>query len=306
MINNFFKIAYPEHWLHGTTPGQPWVALSGLHAAGFKAYLAGGGDARPYEPMGSTRYGDNLDILYNNASAASLSKYKTIVLMGSVLIDGGLRPKLVDFMRAGGTLLVNAKQVTSADESFLGVSISSKVGTGAAANWLRDGVVVTERPFTYTRVTPTTATVIASDGEVDADALITLNAVGRGQALLTTPHYLQNSAKDALLNLGVKLFDTLAAKFAPAKIIGPPVEYIVNRGAGKTLVTLVNNSLSGAAWNGTIEFKKPSGSFTTKEWRTDTVVSNSVNGDKVSIPALVPAFDLKIYALEHSPGDRPE
>jgi hypothetical protein len=298
MINNFFKIAYPDHWLHGTTPGQPWTTPTRIQTAAFKAYLAGGGDPRPYEPMGSTRYGDNLDIIYSNASLDTLIKYKTIALIGSVIIDDRIRPRLLQFVQSGGTLVVNAKQATPADEPLLGVTLSSNSGISASAKWLSDGVVTTEESFTYTRVTPTTATVIANNN--GADALITSNRVGKGGVILATPHYLQSSAKEKLLNVGVRLFDTLDAKNAIVRISGPPVEFIVNQGTGKTLVTIINNSLSGAVWNGTIEFNKPSTSFYTREWRSDATVSNMVSGNKVSILGSVPAFDLKIYALEFS------
>ena len=92
-----------------------------------------------------------------------------------------------------------------------------------------------EKPFTYTKVTPTTATVIATTN--GSDALVTSNKVGTGEVILSTPAYLQTAARDALLNVGVKLFDTLDARYAIVKVIGAPVEYIVNRGNGKTIVS---------------------------------------------------------------------
>jgi hypothetical protein len=296
MIDNFFKIAYPDHWLHGTTPGQPWVTPTGMHAAAFKAYLAAGGDPRPYEPMGSTRYGDNLDIIYNNASLATLAKYKTIILLGNVTIDEAARPRLRQFVRSGGTLVVNAKQATPADESWLGVTLSTQTGSGTSSKWVSDGLALEEDSFAYTIVTPTTARVLADNN--GTNALISSNPVGNGQVILTTPHYLQSSAKDRLLRIGVRLFDALAEKHAIAKISGPPVEYIVSQGTGKTLVTIVNNSLSGDTWNGTIELDRPPGSFITMEWRMDTTVSPTVTNGKVAIAASVPAFDIRIFALE--------
>ena len=73
MINNFWKEAYPGHWLHGLTPGAPFADGSGNpDATRFQQYLSAGGDPRPYEPMGSTRWGDNIDVILNNASLATL------------------------------------------------------------------------------------------------------------------------------------------------------------------------------------------------------------------------------------------
>lgn len=292
MINNLFKAAYPGHWLQGLTPNAPFS-----DAAGYAAYLAGGGDPRPYEPMSTTRYGNNLDIILNNASAAALARYKVIMLAGGIAIDNTTRPLLLQWVQNGGLLVANVKQITKADESFLGVTLTTSTAVASSSKWITDGIVEPEQPFTYTKVTPTTATVIADNN--GADALITRNAVGSGLVILTTPHYLQNNAKDTLLRIGMKLMDTLDAYYAGAKISGPPVSYTVNTGAGKTVVMLVNNNLSAATWNGTIAFNKPQGTFTTKEWRADETVSNTVQGNTVNIPASVPAFDIKVYAMEY-------
>lgn len=295
MINNFLKVAYPDHWLHGLTPGAPFNTPKGPDTKQFRTYLADGGDPRPYEPMGKTRYGDNLDIIYDNASAATLAKYKIISLIGGVTIDNTLRPKLQKWVQNGGILVVNAKQVTSDDESLLGVKLTANTGNGTSTKWVSDGIVAVENPFTYSKIIPATATIIANnDG---SDALITSNKVGKGEVILTTPWYLQSTAKDTLLNVGVKLFDMLNARYAIAKITGAPVEYIINRGAGKTIVTIVNNS--GAEWNGTIVLNKPGGRYTTKEWRSDQSVPNKKSNGKLMINASVPAYEIKIYALEY-------
>jgi hypothetical protein len=293
MLNNFMKVAYPEHWLHGLTPGAPFNTQKGPDSKQFRKYLSDGGDPLPYEPMGKTRYGDNLDIIYNNASDETLAKYKIISLIGGVSIDNTMRPKLRKWVKHGGILVVNAKQVTSEDESLLGVKLTNNTGSGTSSKWVSDGVPEVEHLFTYTKVMPITATVIANNN--GSDALITSNKVGKGEVILTTPWYLQSLAKDTLLNVGVKLFDKLDARYAVAKITGTPVEYIVNQGAGKTIVTIVNNS--GNEWNGTIELNKPDGKYTTTEWRSDEPVSNTESNGKVKMVASVPPYEIKIYAL---------
>ena len=40
--------------------------------------------------------------------------------MGGVVIDARSRPVLQSWVRAGGTLVVNVRQATSADEALLG------------------------------------------------------------------------------------------------------------------------------------------------------------------------------------------
>lgn len=295
MINNFFKVAYPNHWLHGLTPGAPFNGPKRPDVRQFKSYLAEGGDPRPYEPMGQTRYGDNLDIIYNNASAATLAKYKVIAMIGDVPLNEAMRPGLKQWVENGGILAVNAKQVAPEDEAFLGVKLSPDTGDGTSSTWAGENKVIEEKPFTYTKVTPTTAAVIAiTNGR---DALITSKKVGRGEVILSTPAYLQTAAKDRLLNVGVKLFDALDGRYATAKVTGAPVEYIVNRGIGKTIVTVVNNS--AGEWNGTIEMSKPAGAYNTREWRSDQAVASQESGGKVTLSAAVPAYEIKIYAMEY-------
>ena len=295
MINNFFKVAYPDHWLHGLTPAAPFDGPKGPDVKRFKTYLAEGGDPRPYEPMGQTRYGDNLDIIYNNASAATLAKYRVIALIGDVPLNEAMRPRLEQWVENGGILVVNAKQATPEDEAFLGVKLSRDTGKGTSSRWAGEDKVIEEKPFTYTKVMPASATVVATNN--GSDPLVTSNKVGKGEVILSTPAYLQTAAKDALLNVGVKLFDTLETRYAIAKVIGAPVEYIVNRGIDKTIVTVVNNSAT--EWKGTIEMNKPPSAYNTREWRSDQAVANRESSGKVTLSATVPAYEVRIYAMEY-------
>src|SRR5207249_158735 len=191
MINNFFKVAYPNHWLHGTTPGAPFS-----EPAGYKAFLAAGGDARPYEPMPTTRWGDTMDVTLNTATASVLSRYRIVALMGGVVIDTNLRAALQAFAQAGGTVVVNASQVTAADQSLLGVTLGGAMVSGGSSTWTATGTVYSEPAYTYEAVTVTTATVLATT--TGSAPLITSNAVGAGRVILTTPDYLQSTARTAL------------------------------------------------------------------------------------------------------------
>ena len=192
-----------------------------------------------------------------------------------------MRPKLKQWVENGGVLVVNAEQASPEDATFLGVKLSRESGNGTSSKWADDDKVIEEKPFTYTKGTPITATVMATNN--GSDALVTSNKVGKGEVILSTPAYLQTAARDALLNVGVKLFDTLDARYAVVKVIGDPVEYIVNRGNGKTIVSVVNNSAT--EWRGTIEMNKPAGAYKTREWRSDQAVANQESGGKVTINA---------------------
>ena len=289
MINNFFKIAYPNHWLHGTTPNAPFS-----DSAGYKSFLASGGDPRPYEPMPTTRWGDTMDVTLNTASLSALGRYKVIALLGGVVIDDRLRPILQSWVQAGGTLVVNASQVTSADQSLLGVTLGGALVSGGASRWSSDGTTYTEPPYLYKPVTPGSASVLATTG---SSPLITSNAVGSGRVILTTPDYLQSSARDRLLSIGVHLFDWLNKQVAPAQVSGPPVEYLFNTSPGRLITTIINSS--GSTWNGTITASITGNVTAVREYIGDTSVTFAKNGSAVTVNAQVAPYDVRVYAIEY-------
>ena len=289
MINNFLKVAYPNHWLHGTTPNAPFS-----DAAGYKSFLASGGDPRPYEPMPTTRWGDTMDVTLNTASASTLSRYKVIVLMGGVVIDDRLRPILQSWVQAGGTLVVNASQVTSADQSLLGVTLGGALASGGTSRWSADGTTYNEPSYLYKPVTVGSATVLATTGSAP---LITSNTVGSGRVVLTTPDFLQSSARSQLLSIGVQLFDWLNKQVAPAQVSGPPVEYLFNASAGRLITTVINNSAS--TWNGTITAPITANVTAVREYIGNTSQAFTKSGSVVTINAQVAPYDVRVYAIEY-------
>jgi len=291
MINNFLKIAYPNHWLHGTTPNAPFS-----DSAGFQAFLAAGGDPRPYEPMPTTRWGDTMDVTLNTASLSALNHYKVIVLVGGVVIDSNLRTTLQSWVQSGGTLVVNASQVTSADQSLLGVTLGGAMVSGGTSRWSADGTTYTELPYLYQPVTVGSASVLATTGSAP---LITSNTVGSGRVILTTPAYLQSSDNTQLLSIGVRLFDWLNTQVAPAQVSGPPVEYLFNSSANQLITTVINNS--GSTWNGTIT--APIANVTAvQEYISDTSLAFTSNGSQVTVNAQVAPYDIGVYAIEYQPS----
>jgi hypothetical protein len=295
MLDNFLEVAFPGHRLHGLAPGAPFADAAGApDPAAFRRWLRAGGDPRPFEPMPSTRWGDNLDVIADNAPAETLRQYRVIALVGDVSLDAPTRDAIRAWVADGGTLVANAEQVTAADEPLLGVRFGAGTGAATRSIWVADGQVYDESPFAFTRVVPTTASVLATDG--DREPLATTNRVGRGQVVLTTPLFLQNRAKDGLLRIGTRLFDWLQGLHAGAHVFGAPVEFVVNRAPGKTIVTVVNNS--GTAWSGRVLVEAPQARVVVREYVDDVDVPHALAGRDVVVTANVPPYDLKVYAFE--------
>jgi hypothetical protein len=297
MINNFLKVAYPDHAQHGLTPNAPFLNSSGApDATKFQQYLASGGDPRPYEPMTSTRWGDNLDVILSNASLTTLRQYKVIALLGDVPVDTNLASALQTWVQEGGVLVANTKQVTSAFEGLFGVTRTQTMRTATTSTWVADNTNYTEPSFDYQVVTPVTATVLARAGQ---DAVITSNTVGLGKAILTTPSYLQSTDRTRLLNIGTRLVDSLHGSYLPAKVSGPPVEYVVNQAPGKVIVTLVNNS--GSTWTGNIAMTAQGTVTAVREYIADTNATYSASGSAVTVSGQVEPYDIRVYAVEFNP-----
>lgn len=291
MTHNLFNTFFPDYWKTGTSPNAPWSTPEQ-----FRQMVTNGLDPRPYEPMSNSKWGDHLDIILNNASLDTLKKYKIIMIGGTMTFSSTLRANITQWVQDGGTLIINTKQVTPEDQSLTGVTFTSTTRQSTNSTWIPDNTNYTESAYSYTFITPTTATVIAKNSA--NDPVVTKNTLGNGNVYLTTPSYLQDTGKTKLLSIGQKLIDTLLPPLLPARVVGPDSEYIINEGSNKTIVTIVNNS--GNTWQGSILFNKFGNTYTTRDWSNDTQISNTLTNGKISIAAQVPAYDLKIYAVEYS------
>ena len=300
MLDNFFRLAFPQHWLHGLAPGAPFADRAGVpNEARFRAFLAAGGDPRPYEPMPSTRWGDNLDVITNRAPARALNHYKVIVLVGDVTLDSRLRADLRDWVNRGGILVLNAAQMVAADEDLVGVALQGPVLRSASSSrWLHSSNSVNETDYDYFSVRATTAEVLAVNEA--ADALITRHRVGAGEVFLSTPNHLQSKARDQILPIGKELLDSLFLRVSPARVIGPPIEYIVSEAVGKILVTLINNS--SADWVGEAVIRRSGGFTRVMEYTSDQAAAFRSSRREVTITARVPPFEVRVFALEYSPA----
>lgn len=302
MFANLLDLVYPSHSTWGRLPnGAPKVLNSdgsinvGATQTAYRQALATGVDPRPWEPMGNSQWGETFDVITDQASLTAMQRYKVIVLATGAPIGDPLLTLLTQYVQQGGTLVINAQQVTAAAETLTGVHLTSGRASATAETWLPDGSVVSEPTYNYTVGTPTSAAVIA---QAAGNPIVTRNAVGAGAVYFTTPDFLSNAAGSQVLNVARKLLGTLQSQVALVQVEGPQLEYLVTTDGGRIIVTLVNTDLSGAPWSGTLSFSQPASSYSVKEWTGDTTVASSVQAGKVVVSAAVPAFDVRIYVLD--------
>jgi hypothetical protein len=298
MMNQFFRLAYPGHWLHGLAPGAPFADPAGVpDTVKFQNYLASGLDPRPYEPQPTTRWGDQLDVITTRVADASLQRYKVIILLGDVTLDSRLRTSLKTWVSNGGVLLMNAAQASADDQALLGVKFdSASPRTSSSFRWTSLANSQKDFPYKYSVVHADTAEVWAvSDA---GDPVITSNPVGAGQVLFTTPAYLLPSSRDNILVSGLQLLDWLIPQFSSAQVSGGPAGYVVNEVPGKIVVGVFNPS--GSPWTGTVTTRLPDGLNQVMEYTSAQAVPFQTSGQTVNIQAQVPAFDLRVFAVEYS------
>lgn len=297
MLDNFFRLAYPNHQQHGRAPGAPFADAAGVpNESRFRTFLAAGGDVRPYEPMPTTRWGDNLDVLTNEAPLEALNHYRVLILMGTVELTPRLRADLRDWVDRGGVLVMNAAQAESVDEELLGVTLLGQSRAGSTSRWLPATAGASEPAYDYAFVRPVTAEVLATSES--GDPLITRRRLGAGEAYLTTPVYLQSRTRQQLLQVGTQLLDSLFNRFSPARLSGPPIEYVVGATQDKVVVTLINNS--GVEWAGNVLIDRPRGFNRVMEYIKEQPLPYRLARREVTIPLRVPPYEVRVVALEHS------
>jgi hypothetical protein len=302
MLSNLLALAYPDHRSWGTiVPGAPWrvthrngsVNISASQSA-YRKRLANGADPRPWEPMGSSRWGETFDVITDRSSIATMQRYRAIMLSTDA-IGPNLLATLSRYVQGGGTLVVNARQLPPDADALTGVHLTGGRTLASSAVWIPDGITIDEDPFRYEVATPTSASVLARTPS--GDPLVTRNAYGAGTVYVTTPDFLEDAAGKRILRVGHRLIDRIQTSLASVDVRGPRIEYLVNADGGRTIVTLVNTDRRGAPWTGSLSFPIPAGSYTASEWTRDVPVDTSVSGDQVVIDASVPRYGVRVYAL---------
>jgi hypothetical protein len=307
MLANLFSLIYPGYNSWGSiVSGAPWKVTNSdgsinvqATTAAYRQALASGADPRPWEPMGSSRWGETFDVITNHSSLDAMQQYKAIILSTGIVVNNTMLANLTEFVKQGGILIINAKQLPATADSLTGVHFTGGRASASSEIWLPDNSTITENSYNYSVATTITASTIAKTAS--GDPVVTKNSLGSGTVYVTTPDYMEDAGSTRILNVGQRLIDTVQSQLAVARVQGPRSEYLINTSGGKTVVTVVNTDLGGATWNGTVSFPTPSGSYTVREWTGDTTVASTVQNGQVVINGNVPPYDVRVYVLEPTP-----
>jgi hypothetical protein len=200
------------------------------------------------QPFVNGLFGDIFDVLTAADAQGTRSKIESLLPSYRAVIAGGridwsnewIR-RLNDYVRNGGTVVLNAAQIKNLPEQLLGVRLLNDTGEAHNANCLSPG----EDPqdlhgqiYRYEKIELRGATTLMA--VPSGDPLVTVNKVGKGTVVFAAvPDLLGEDER--MTPFAAHMLAHVFNDAMPLKVTGD-VEYLVNRTANSWIVTLLNNN----------------------------------------------------------------
>lgn len=229
--------------------------------------------------MGHSPYGDIFDAITPDFKDQSsfkkiLPSYKAAVLLGEYPDNPALSKILTQFVRNGGTLLINVKHLSkSFPASLCGIALTGKK--------------VSSGDFTVEKVQIKNAAVVERDEQ--GNPILTIASLGKGKILTSLQHYMTNYQKAKPFRRNQPLIDKVLRRFAaetlPVKVEGD-IQYGINKNQKGWRIYLINNK-------GVIK-------FTDKEEQHDLkhIKTVKISFPKIKVKKITELFSGKKLELE--------
>lgn len=249
------------------------------------------------QPFVSSVFGDVFDVLTAADVQNSKSKVQTLLPSYRAVVAGGRVDwspewiqRLNDYVRGGGTLVINAAQLKKLPEQFAGVRLVNATAEADSARCLAPGEEpqdLSGQMFRYEKVElkGARAFIAAPNG----DPLVTVNKVGKGSVVFATlPDLLGEDER--ITPFAAHMLAHVFSDAVPLKVTGD-VEYLVNRTSTGWVVTMLNNNGVFKTQQGmaqvdrnayvTVTISSASQIQSATEWTNDTPLK--INAASVSI-----------------------
>ncbi|NQT93074.1 MAG: hypothetical protein HQ559_09950, partial [Lentisphaerae bacterium] len=223
--------------------------------------------------MGTSRWGDTIDVLTEDVPLESLRQYPMALLLGGMPDDDHLWDRLEEYVRQGGLLIVNVAQVPRQRQAFYG------------AAWHLTGGVPLPEIDTF-ETTDAAAWTPPTAGPQDVYAV----KRDKGTAYLTGTPWAVTSPRDLDRDM-TALIDELYKEISPVRLIGPPVHYLVNRLPNEGWLVAVFNHFK-EAWRGEVLVRGCTAAF--EQWEDRPLEP----ADDDRLMAEVPPYAFRIYRFE--------
>ncbi len=187
-------------------------------------------------------FGDIYDVLVASpARPAAIDAYRAVVVGGRVEWGTNWPKRLEEYVRQGGTLVINSAQVKGLSEELTGARLTGAQAEADDAQCTAQGETGTDlrgQMFRYERVEPRGGAQVLIRTPA-GDPLVTVNKVGRGRVVFVALADLLGE-DERLTPFAAHLLAHLCADATPVRVRGE-VEYLVNRNERGWVVTLINN-----------------------------------------------------------------
>jgi hypothetical protein len=177
----------------------------------------------------------------DSISPSPLSSYRAVVVGGHIDWSPEWITKLTDYVRNGGTVILNAAQIKALPEQLLGIRLTGTTAEADSARCLSPG----EQPqylggqlFRYSKLELKGAITLIATAE--GDPLVTINRIGKGSVVLSAlPDLL--GADERVTPFAAHMLAHVFSEATPVRVRGD-VEYLINRSNTGWIVTLFNNT----------------------------------------------------------------
>ena len=200
------------------------------------------------QPFISGVFGDIFDVLTAADAREGRSKVQTLLPAYRAVVVGGRIDwsnewiqRLDQYVRNGGTVLLNAAQIKKLPEQFLGVRLLNETGEAHNARCLAPGEETQDlkgQIFRYERVELKGATALMT--VPSGDPLVTVNKIGKGNVVFAAAPDLLGE-DERMTPFAAHMLAHVFVDATPLKVTGD-VEYLINRTATGWIVTLLNNN----------------------------------------------------------------
>ncbi|HEY8184931.1 MAG TPA: hypothetical protein VIF64_02615 [Pyrinomonadaceae bacterium] len=183
--------------------------------------------------------------LPDSPSADPLGAYRGVVVGGHLDWSAQTIQRLTNYVKAGGTLVINSAQIKGFPSELLGVRLTGVDGQAHNAHCLSTGEAeqdLSGQIFHYERVELKGAKPLITlpTSAAAADPLVTVNKVGKGSVVFCAiPDLLGEDER--MTPVAAHMLAHVFSEALPLKVAGD-VEYLVNRTANGWIVTLFNNN----------------------------------------------------------------
>jgi hypothetical protein len=202
--------------------------------------------------FGATPHGDIFDPLRIDSPKGPLpiellKNYKVLMALGVQNIDKVLSERLKEYVKQGGTLVLNVEQLKNGllDNDFLGVELGEKSKSASQMVCELDAKKLDSAEFSYTPLKIIGKTAVLYKA-ANGDALVTRNAYGKGFVITMGPHWLIDSKSKKILPVANDIIGRLKDAVMPVKIAGEHVAerilYQVNKKGKGWVITMFNNA----------------------------------------------------------------